>query len=155
MSISQHPHSLALATALCAAFASIATPARSDARPYTIVAQTQTPSTQTAPRGSNATPGGVTEDIVDDDMMDPGRMGMGRSLMGHRIDGWGGRGMGMMPMSRTARMKVIFAIIDTNGDGALSFDEIAAVHKRVFDVVDANKDGKVTMEELQAFTHQE
>ena len=42
-------------------------------------------------------------------------------------------------------MKVFFAIADTNGDGALSFEEVTAIHKRIFDKIDANKDGKVTI----------
>jgi Ca2+-binding EF-hand superfamily protein len=45
----------------------------------------------------------------------------------------------------------MFAIADTDGDGALSFQEVEAIHKRVFDTIDANKDGKVTPEEVQAF----
>jgi Ca2+-binding EF-hand superfamily protein len=47
--------------------------------------------------------------------------------------------------------KIFFAIADTNGDGALSFEEVTAIHKRVFDAADANKDGKLTPEEIQAF----
>jgi EF hand len=64
-----------------------------------------------------------------------------------------GRGMmqpGMMGM-RGHMMKIMFAIADVDGDGALSFEEVTAIHKRVFDKVDANKDGKVTSEEVQAF----
>lgn len=56
----------------------------------------------------------------------------------------------MMGMPRHM-MKIMFAIADANGDGALSFDEVTAIHKRIFDRVDANKDGKVTPEEAQAF----
>jgi Ca2+-binding EF-hand superfamily protein len=48
-------------------------------------------------------------------------------------------------------MKIMFAIADTDGDGALSFQEVTAIHKRIFDAVDTNKDGKVTPEELQSF----
>jgi hypothetical protein len=61
--------------------------------------------------------------------------------------------MGAMPMMAMhgRMMKVMFAIADANGDGALAFEEVTAVHKRVFDVADANKDGKVTLEEMQAF----
>src|SRR3954469_23577699 len=72
-------------------------------------------------------------------MMRPG-------MMGHSM-------MGGMPMMgpRGHMMKVMFAIVDTNGDGALSFEEVMAVHKRIFDRIDANKDGKVTLEELQTF----
>ena len=70
-----------------------------------------------------------------------GRMG-GMSQMGGMRGGMMGGGH---------MMKVMFAIADTNGDGALSFDEVTAVHKRIFDVIDANKDGKVTPEEIQRF----
>lgn len=61
--------------------------------------------------------------------------------------------MGGMPMMgmRAHMMKIMFAIADVDGDGALSFEEVTAIHKRVFDKVDANKDGKVTPEEVQAF----
>lgn len=52
-------------------------------------------------------------------------------------------------------MKIMFAIADADGDGALSFEEVTAIHKRIFDEVDANKDGKVTPEEMQAFMRQE
>jgi hypothetical protein len=70
--------------------------------------------------------------------------------------GMGGQGMaagGMMPMLASGghMMKVMFAVADTNGDGALSFEEITAIHKRIFDRVDTNNDGKVTVEELQSF----
>ena len=61
--------------------------------------------------------------------------------------------MSAMPMMRMRghMMKVMFAIADTDGDGALSFEEITAIHKRIFYKVDANKDGKVTPEEVEAF----
>src|SRR5215217_480163 len=57
-----------------------------------------------------------------------GMMGHGQSPMGSMM------GSGHM-------LKMMFAIADTNGDGALSFEEVMAIHKRVFDAVDANKDG--------------
>jgi len=72
-------------------------------------------------------------------MMPPGMMGQG--MMG---------GMPMMSMRGHMR-KVMFAIADVDGDGALSFEEVTAIHKRIFNKVDANKDGKVTLEEIQAF----
>jgi hypothetical protein len=60
--------------------------------------------------------------------------------------------MGGMPMMRARwHMKIMFAIADADGDGALSFEEIAAIHKRIFDNVDADKNGKVTPEEIQTF----
>ena len=98
--------------------------------------------TSVAPMG---TPGQTTQPAQS------GMMGHGGSMMGGsgRMGGmsrWRMRG-GMMGGGHM--MKVMFAIADTNGDGAFSFDEVTAVHKRIFDVIDANKDGKVTPEELQ------
>jgi Ca2+-binding EF-hand superfamily protein len=79
----------------------------------------------------------------------PGMMsgGMGGmcEMMGHMM---GGIHHGMMD---NVRMKIMFAIADMNGDGALSFEEVTAIHKRIFDAIDANKDGKVTFEEIQKF----
>ena len=78
----------------------------------------------------------------------PGMMRQG--MMGHGMMG------GMMGGMRTPgghghMMKIMFAVADTSGDGALSFDEIAAVHRRIFDTVDSDKDGKVTLDEVEAF----
>jgi hypothetical protein len=97
--------------------------------PGTTVAQTPS-SGMTGPGAQPGQPG------MTGDMMQPGRMDRGM--------------MGMHgPM-----MKVMFAIVDTNVDGALSFDEVTAVHKRIFDRIDAIKDGKVTPEEAQAFARE-
>jgi hypothetical protein len=152
MSTYQRSNSLALATAFFVILASVTTPARSGATSDALVAQADTPAAAgSAQEGAkDASPDGMTDDMSDEDMMGMGRSGM----MGHGMGSRTGRAMGMMPMSGAARMKVMFAIVDTNGDGALSFEEIMAVHKRIFDVIDANKDGKVTMEELRAFTQQ-
>jgi hypothetical protein len=60
-------------------------------------------------------------------------------------------GMRMMGPMRGHMMKIMFVIADSDGDGAISFEELTAIHKRVFDAVDANNDGKVTPEEMQAF----
>jgi EF hand len=76
----------------------------------------------------------------------PGMMGdMGGGMMEAR-----GMGPGMMGGSGHM-MKVMFAIADANGDGALSFEEVTAIHKRVFDRVDGNKDAKVSLDEIQTF----
>lgn len=67
-------------------------------------------------------------------MMHPGMMGGMRSSM---------------PASHS--MKMVFIIADADGDGAISFEEATAVHKRIFDAMDADKDGKATLEEIQIF----
>jgi hypothetical protein len=106
---------------------------------------------------AQATPGqGSSATSAQSGMMQPGAMGhgmMGQDMMCGMMRSGMMDGMGGMPMMgpRGHMMKVMFAIADTNGDGALSFEEVTAIHKRIFDRVDANKDGKVTPEELQAF----
>ncbi|WP_087005825.1 EF-hand domain-containing protein [Rhizobium sullae] len=89
------------------------------------------------PGGSGTMPRGMMPGMMGRDMMPSDMMG----------------GMPMGPM-RGHMMKIMFAIADADGDGALSFEEVTAIHKRVFDKVDANKDGKVTPEEMQAFMRQ-
>jgi hypothetical protein len=89
------------------------------------------------PGGPGTMPRGMMPGMMGRDMMPSGTMG----------------GMPMGPM-RGHMMKIMFAIADADGDGALSFEEVTAIHKRVFDKVDANKDGKVTPEEMQAFMRQ-
>jgi len=119
--------------------------------PNTTVAQA-TPPSSTMGQGSGA---------------QPGQPGMGQGMMGQGSgtqsgqQGMMGQGMmGGMPMGRMRGqmagmhghgMRIMFAIVDANGDGALSFDEVMIIHKRIFDQVDANKDSKVTPEEMQAF----
>ncbi|WP_376766641.1 EF-hand domain-containing protein [Rhizobium leguminosarum] len=72
---------------------------------------------------------------------------MGRNMMSSDMN----EGMRMMGPMRGHMMKIMFVIADTDGDGAISFEELTAIHKRVFDAIDANNDGKVTPEEMQAF----
>lgn len=74
---------------------------------------------------------------------------MGRDMVPFDMMG----GITMRPM-RGHMMKIMFAIADADGDGALSFEELTAIHKRIVAKVDANKDGKVTPEEMQAFMRQ-
>ncbi|MDP4003296.1 EF-hand domain-containing protein [Methylobacterium sp. NEAU K] len=77
-----------------------------------------------------------------------GGMGQGgrHGMMGHMMDGMN-RGM----TDGGLRMRMMFAIADTDGDGSLSFEEVTAIHKRIFNAVDANKDGKVTPDEIRKF----
>jgi predicted lipid-binding transport protein (Tim44 family) len=89
----------------------------------------------------NAPPGGPG--TMMGPMMGPGMMG---GMMGPQMGG-------AMPMMgrHTHMMKVMFAIADADGDGALTFQEVTAIHQRIFKAVDANKDGKVTPDEARAF----
>ncbi|RWM68979.1 MULTISPECIES: membrane protein [Mesorhizobium] len=133
----------ALAAIVAAGATAIAAAQTTAADPHhTTVAQAPSPE-----------PGGMAGQDQGAQPAQPGMMGQG---MGHSMMGGGMMQSGMMgpmPMMRMRghMMKIMFAIADTNGDSALSFEEITAIHKRIFDKVDANKDGKVTTEEGQAF----
>jgi Ca2+-binding EF-hand superfamily protein len=83
-------------------------------------------------------------------MMGGGMMGHGMMGMGHGMMGGGmghGRSGGMAPMM----MRMIFSLMDADGDGKLSLQEFQAAHERIFKAMDANKDGFVTAEEMQNF----
>jgi hypothetical protein len=72
----------------------------------------------------------------------------GRGMMGQ--GGMMGRGM-MGPMGPAMMMRMIFALMDGDGDGTISLQEFQAAHERIFKAMDANKDGRLTLEEMQAF----
>jgi hypothetical protein len=50
-------------------------------------------------------------------------------------------------------MRMIFALIDADGDGALSLQEFQAAHERIFKAMDSNKDGRLSFEEMENFMH--
>lgn len=77
--------------------------------------------------------GGTTAGHGQMKMMQPG---MGRG--GQR---------GMPP----AMMQMMFVLVDADGSGTLSLEEVLAVHERMFRQVDADGDGEMTMEEMQGF----
>jgi hypothetical protein len=92
---------------------------------------------------------------VDHDRAGPMGGGMmGRGMMGGM--GPGGMRPGMMGPESTMppmMMRMIFALIDADGDGTISLQEFQAAHERIFKAMDANKDGKLELEEMQAFMH--
>jgi hypothetical protein len=77
-------------------------------------------------------------------MMGPGMMGRG-GMMGQR----GMMGPGNMHSGMITRM--LFALMDSDGDGTITLQEFQAAHERIFKAIDANKDGRLTLDEIQAF----
>jgi len=61
--------------------------------------------------------------------------------------------MGMMGRGMTApvTMRIIFSLIDADGDGKLTLQEFQAAHERIFKAMDTDHDGTVTLDEMQAF----
>ena len=81
----------------------------------------------------------------------PGMMDMmGRGMMG---DGMMGGRMGHGGMMSPLAMRIIFILMDTDGDGTVSLQEFQVAHERIFKAMDADKDGTVSLEEFQAFMH--
>ncbi|KAA3452191.1 hypothetical protein C7I87_02980 [Mesorhizobium sp. SARCC-RB16n] len=56
-------------------------------------------------------------------------------------------------MMHGAAMRMMFAIVDANGDGSVSQSEIEDFVDRIFNAIDENGDGRVDMEEIQTFFH--
>jgi EF hand domain-containing protein len=72
---------------------------------------------------------------------------MGHGMMGGRMMAHGRAG-GLPP---PFMMRMMFSLMDAEGDGKLSLQEFQAAHERIFKAMDANKDGFVTLEEMQNF----
>jgi Ca2+-binding EF-hand superfamily protein len=66
------------------------------------------------------------------------------AMMGHGMMGQGGM-MGAFPM------RIIFALMDSDGDGTISLEEFQAAHQRIFKAMDTDKDGTLTLEEMKGF----
>jgi Ca2+-binding EF-hand superfamily protein len=64
--------------------------------------------------------------------------------------GMGRGGMDPGGMGR-ANMRMVFALMDSDGDGNITLQEFQAAHERIFKAMDANKDGRLTLVEVRAF----
>jgi Ca2+-binding EF-hand superfamily protein len=43
-------------------------------------------------------------------------------------------------------MRIIFALMDRDGDGTISLEEFQAAHEHIFKAMDTDKDGTLTLE---------
>jgi hypothetical protein len=83
----------------------------------------------------------------------------GRGMMGgmtdHGMIGHGMTGRGMMgrrSLMNPLAMRMIFALMDADGDGKVTLQEWQAAQERIFKAMDADKDGTVSFEEMRKFT---
>jgi beta-glucosidase-like glycosyl hydrolase len=79
-------------------------------------------------------------------VIEPGAMSSGMMGRDWHHDWHRGRAMMAPVMAR-----IIFSLIDADGDGKLTLQEFQAAHERIFKAMDTDHDGTVTFEEIQAF----
>ena len=132
----------------------------------------QSPTTQPTPGGPDAAarpngraiatpcPSWRKEDSDQDDFFRYHRGMMGGGMMGPGMMGGGMMGTWVPDTASGHRghdivgpvmMRMMFSLMDADGDGKLSLQEFQAAHERIFKAMDANKDGFVTLEEMQDF----
>jgi EF hand len=110
----------------------------------TIAASAQAPVAQApaTPQSSTTQPipgGSMMHEESDPDGGTMGMMGRGYGRHGNH----GGHGM--------VGMRIIFSLMDADGDGTVSLQEWQAAHERIFKAMDTDHDGTVSFEEMQAF----
>ena len=89
----------------------------------------------------------LASSIARADECPPGQGMMGQGMMGQGMGMMMGKGM----MGQKQSMHLMMVLMDADGDGALSLEEVQAAHAKIFKAVDDDKDGKVTLEEIQTF----
>jgi hypothetical protein len=109
-----------------------------------IAASAQAPIAQAPATQQNSS----TQPIPGGSMMheesDPGGGMMGTMGRGYGRHGChGGHG--------TVGMRIIFSLMEADGDGTVSLQEFQAAQERIFKAMDTDHDSTVTFEEMQAF----
>ena len=84
-------------------------------------------------------------------MMGGGLLGRGMTRRGYGYHDWDRGVMRSGMLGPPMMMRMIFSLMDADGDGKLSLQEFQAAHERIFKAMDANKDGFITLEEMQDF----
>jgi len=98
----------------------------------------------------NAPPSGQEQEAPTAKMTGQDMMGqMGKGMMGKGMMGGGMMDRGKMGHGMC--MKVMFVLMDADGDGVLSLEEFQTAHAKIFKAIDANKDGKATPAEMGTF----
>jgi hypothetical protein len=114
--------------------------------------QTQQQQQEHRLQGAQTPRPGVDEDLEDDSGITGWHHGPGWRRGGHGLRLMRGGGMmGPGGMQSGMMMRMMFAMMDSDGDGTVSLQEFQAAHERIFKAMDANKDGVLTLEEIQAF----
>jgi predicted lipid-binding transport protein (Tim44 family) len=129
------PFFIAGITIAAVAFSCLVHEATAQSQQGTQTGQTQQEAQQVRPEG----------DMMGGRMMGGGMMGgsmMSRGMMARHDRGAIGHGM---------MMRMMFSLMDADGDGSISLQEFQAAHERIFKGIDQNKDGRLTMEEMQSF----
>ncbi|MER8695544.1 EF-hand domain-containing protein [Mesorhizobium opportunistum] len=81
------------------------------------------------------------------------RQGDGWRSHGDRARGQRMAGQRHHQIIRGAGMRLVFGLLDMDGDGSLSQNEVEGAVGRIFSNIDENGDGKIDLDEVQSFIH--